>query len=416
VPRFSRNLWLLLGQNVAVFLGIALQALILNLYLVALGYREDFIGLVAFAQTAAIGLGALPAGWLSPRLGPRRCMIAATLLLATSFGAMAVVEHPLLLLVASAVNGVSMALIFVPSAPYLMENTLAEQRRVAFAANFAALSVASVVGNAIGGLLPGLVAGDPSADPAQAVVGFRAALLVGGFLAGLGVVPLLLADDRRVAEPAVVVPPAAADAPHRPGGARPPAPGARTPGSLRRNMVAMIVSVACLAAATALVVAFFNVFLRDEIGVRTEAIGTIFALGSLMMAPASLGAPALARRWGSIRTIALSRLLVVPLIALLLLPSPGLTLAAAAFVGRQCLMSIGQPLDNAFVMELVPANLRARVAALRTMAWNGGWAAATALGGLAIVWLGYRAIFLVAVVLTVASVAVHWRAFGRVES
>jgi MFS family permease len=404
VPHFSRNLWLLLGQNVAVFLGIALQALILNLYLVALGYREDFIGLVAFAQTAAIGLGALPAGWLSPRLGPRRCMIAATLLLATSFCAMAVIEHPLGLLAASALNGLSMALIFVPSAPYLMENSRSEEWRTAFAANFAALSVASVVGNAIGGVLPGLVAGDPTASPEQAVVGYRAALLVGGALAALGVVPLLLADDRRIAEP-----PAG-------GGARPAPAGAPSapPRSLRRDMAAMIVAVACLAAATALVVAFFNVFLRDEIGVRTEAIGTIFALGALMMAPASLGAPALARRWGSIPTIALSRLLVVPLIALLLLPSPGLTLAATAFVGRQALMSIGQPLDNAYIMELVPARLRARAAALRTLAWNGGWAAATALGGLAIVWLGYRAIFLAAVGLTLASVIVHWRAFrGR---
>jgi predicted MFS family arabinose efflux permease len=176
----------------------------------------------------------------------------------------------------------------------------------------------------------------------------------------------------------------------------------------------MIVAVACLAGASALVVAFFNVYLRDEIGVPTEAIGTVFALGSLMMAPASLGAPALARRWGAIPTIALSRLLITPLIALLLLPSPGLALAATAFVGRQCLISVGQPLDNAFVMELVPAPERARAAALRTMAWNSGWAAATALGGLAIVWLGYRAIFLTAVLLTAAAVVVHWRAFrGR---
>ena len=404
MPHFARNLWLLLGQNVAVFLGIALQALILNLYLVALGYREDFIGLVVFAQTAAIGVGALPAGWLSPRLGPRRCLIAATLLLAGSFAAMAVIEQPAPLLAASATNGLSMALIFVPSAPYLMENTRGDQRRAAFAANFAALSVASVVGNGIGGVLPGIVAGDPSASPSQAVLGYRAALLVGAALTALGVAPLLLADDRRIAEPS--------------GGARPAPVGAGAPAapprSLRRDLLSMIAAVACLAGATGLVVAFFNVFLRDEIGVPTEAIGTVFAIGSFMMAPASLGAPALARRWGSIRTIALSRLLLVPLIALLLVPSPGLGLAAFAFIGRQALMSVGQPLDNAFVMELVPARERARAAALRTMAWNSGWAAATALGGLAIVWLGYRAIFLTAVLLTAAAVVVHWRAFrGR---
>jgi predicted MFS family arabinose efflux permease len=391
VPSFSRNLWLLLAQNVAVFLGIALQALILNLYLVALGYREDFVGLVAFAQTAAIGVGAMPASWLSPRLGPRRCLIGGTFLLACSFALMAVIADPVPLLLASAVNGVSMALIFVPSAPYLMENSRATDRRAAFAANFAALSLASVVGNAIGGALPGYV------SATDEILGYRAALLVGAALTVFGVAPLLLADDRRIAEPAV---------PTVPDGA-PPAPQR----SLRSVMIAMIVSVACLAASTALVVAFFNVYLRDEVGATTGAIGMVFAIGALLMAPASLGAPWLARRWGSIEMIALSRLLIAPLIALLLLPSPGLFVAALAFVARAALMSVAQPLDNAFVMELVGPRERARVAALRTIAWNGGWAAATALGGIAIVWLGYRSIFAAAVVLAVLSVAVHWRAF-----
>ena len=392
VPSFSRNLWLLLGQNVAIFLGIALQFLILNLYLVALGYREDFVGLVGFAQTAAIGVGAMPAGWLSPRLGPRRCLMGGTLLLALSFAMMAVIAEPVPLLVASALNGVSMALIFVPSAPYLMENTRTEDRRAAFAANFAALSLASVVGNAIGGALPGYVAAGDE------IYGYRAALLVGAALTALGIVPLLIADDRRIAEPAV---------PTRPEGA----PAEVPPPSLRGAMRAMIVSVACLAASSALVVAFFNVYLRDEVGVTTGAIGAVFAIGSVMMAPASLGAPWLARRWGSVEMIALSRLLIAPLVALLLLPSPSLAVAALVFVGRSALISVGQPLDNAHVMELVGPRERARVAALRTAAWNGGWAAATALGGIAIVWLGYRSIFAAAVALTVASVVVHWRAF-----
>ena len=393
MPSFSRNLWLLLAQNVAVFMGIALQGLILNLYLVALGYREDFVGLVAFAQTAAIGVGAMPASWLSPRLGPRRCLIGGTALLALSFGLMAVIAEPVLLLVASAINGVSMALIFVPSAPYLMENSRQADRRAAFAANFAALSLASVVGNALGGVVPGYVAAGDE------IFGYRAALLVGAALTALGVAPLLIADDRRVAEP----PP-----PASPGGA-PPAPGPAR--SLRATMIAMVVSVACLAASTALVVAFFNVYLRDEVGVSTGAIGTVFAVGSLMMAPASLGAPWLARRWGSIEMIALSRLLIAPLVALLLLPVPTLWIAGFAFVARSALMSVGQPLDNAFVMELVGPRERARIAALRTIAWNGGWAAATALGGIAIVWFGYRSIFAAAILLVVASVVIHWRTF-----
>lgn len=395
MPRFRRNLWLLLGQNVAVFLGIAVQALVLNLYLVALGYREDFIGLLTFVQTAAIGVGAFPASALSPRIGPRRVLIAATLLLALSFGAMALLSAEPPLLAASVFSGLAMAHVFVPSAPYLMDNAGPEERRSAFAANFAALSVASVAGSAVGGVLPGLVGG---ADPG--VIGYRAALLLGAGLGVVGVVPLLLADDSRA-----------------PVAATPVAPGTtndRPLPSLRRDLVAMAAATALLAGATGLVVAFFNVYLRDVVGSSTGQIGGVFGGASLLMGPASLAGPRLAGRWGGVAVVMVTRVASAPLILSLAVFSPTLALSTVVYVARAALVGVSQPLDNSFAMELVSPRLRARVAALRTVAWNGGWAIATGLGGLAIVGVGYNAVFVVATALTLASVAVHFAIFrGR---
>lgn len=394
MPRFRRNLWLLLGQSLAVFLGIAVQGLALNLYLVALGYREDFIGLLTFVQTAAIGLGAFPASTLSPRLGSRRVLIGATFALGVSFVAMALLAAELPLLVASALSGLAMAHVFVPSAPFLMDNADQGVRRSAFAANFAALSVASVAGNAIGGVLPGVVGG---ADPG--VVGYRAALLVGAILTAVGALPLLLADDSRV--PIVATPVA-------------PSSGARPPPSLRRDMVAMAAATALLAGATGLVVAFFNVYLRDVVGTTTAEVGGVFAAASLLMAPASLLGPRLAGRWGAIPVVILTRALSAPMILSLALFPPGLWLSTAVYVCRASAVGISQPLDNSFAMELVSPRLRARVAALRTVAWNGGWAVTTGLGGIAIVEVGYPTIFAAAAALTLASIVVHFTAFrGR---
>src|SRR5207244_1322678 len=122
-------------------------------------------------------------------------------------------------------------------------------------ANFAALSVASVIGNAIGGLVPGLVGGD---DPG--VAGYRAALVFGAALGVVGVAPLLAADDSRVS---VVATPVA------PGGVRLAAP------SIRRDLAAMATATALLAGSTGLVVAFFNVYLRDVVDASTATIGTV---------------------------------------------------------------------------------------------------------------------------------------------
>src|SRR5439155_16164111 len=109
VPRFRRNLWLLLMTCFLVFVAIGVQSLILNLYLISLGFREDYLGLFAFANTAGIGAAALIAGRLTRLFGSRRVLIAATFLLAASSIALVATAQPVLLLGVAVINGVSMA-------------------------------------------------------------------------------------------------------------------------------------------------------------------------------------------------------------------------------------------------------------------------------------------------------------------
>ena len=82
--RFDRNIWLLLGNTFFVFLGLGIFMLVFNLYLTAQGYREDFVGLFSFANTAAIGAFAIPAGAISNRFGPRACLAVASLAMGVS--------------------------------------------------------------------------------------------------------------------------------------------------------------------------------------------------------------------------------------------------------------------------------------------------------------------------------------------
>ncbi|MER3485649.1 MAG: MFS transporter, partial [Chloroflexota bacterium] len=52
-----------------------------TLYIIALGFREDFLGLLLFVGALAGGLAALPAGWLSDRLGARLAMLGGMVVL-----------------------------------------------------------------------------------------------------------------------------------------------------------------------------------------------------------------------------------------------------------------------------------------------------------------------------------------------
>ena len=52
--RLHRGVWLLLANSVGTTLGLAIVLVIYNLYLVALGYHEDFIG--TFTAVSALAM------------------------------------------------------------------------------------------------------------------------------------------------------------------------------------------------------------------------------------------------------------------------------------------------------------------------------------------------------------------------
>src|SRR5262249_55070777 len=87
MPRFGRNLWIFLASTTIIFAGVAVQQLVYNLYLVQVGYREDFIGIYTLVNIGAVGLISIPISGLSNRFGMRACMVAGVgMLIAGSVG------------------------------------------------------------------------------------------------------------------------------------------------------------------------------------------------------------------------------------------------------------------------------------------------------------------------------------------
>jgi MFS family permease len=392
LPRFRRNLWLLLGTCLLVFVAMGVQTLILNLYLISVGFREDYLGLFSFANTAGIGGAALVAGRLTQRVGSRRVLLGATVVLALSSVALVATTQPILLLVVAAINGASLAHIFVPCATFVMENSGPGQRPAAYAGYFTAQSVAMVIGSLLGGVLPTLVV----AGPVATREGYAATLVLAGVLAGLGVVPLKLADDSRAAgEDASPVRPAS---------------GVDQQRRMRRDVLWLVGANALIAASTGFVIPFVNVFFDKRLGVSTDGIGLIYALASGAMVVASpLGAP-IARRFGTIPTIVICRGLTAPVLVLLGL-TPTVGVAASLYVVRTLFTNLTWPIDNAFTMELVPPNFRSTLAGLRSASWNLAWAISSGLAGLMIVEIGFVSIFLAGAAFMVGGCLAYFFAF-----
>ena len=377
----------MMGNTLFIQAAIAVNGLIFNLYLASLGLREDYIGLFAFANTAGIGGFAFPAGYLSNRIGPRRCLAIASVTMGLSGAGVALVTDQIAILALGVALGASCALIFVPGGPFLMDYTSGDERMRVFSLNFAVISIAAVLGS-LGGYLPALFAGAFRLPTDQLTEAYRLTLLLSASFSALGIVPMLFVRRPR-ARPAVVT-------------ASRPTVEPLTDREARRLLRPLAVAVSLMAAATGVFLPFYNVYLSEHLGTSVESVGLIFAIGSLMMVPASLLGPSLVRRFGILAAVAVPRLLTVPFL-LLVVVSPTLSTGALVYLARSALVTITWPIDNSFTLELMPPRLRATIGAVRSSSWNISWAVSSLVAGQLIVSFGYWLVFVLAALLTIVA-------------
>jgi MFS family permease len=396
LPRYRRNLWLLLAACLVAFLAVGVQGLILNLYLLSLGFREDFLGLFSFANTAGIGGAALIAAPMANRFGSRRSLIGAAMLFAASSAALALTGNPVLLLGVAVANGVALAHIFVPSATYVMDNAEPTKRATAYAGYFTAQSFGAVLGSYLGGILPTAIFGTTEVTQD----GYRWTLIVAAAIAGLAILPLKLADDQRAVGSLVTQLPTSSRHAER--------------HQERRDILWIVGSTALMATSMGFVIPFLNVFFSKQLGATTDDIGIIFAVGACAMVVASIVGPTLGRRFGVVPLLVGCRLVTAPIMVAMGF-SPTILAGAGLYVLRILFTNMTWPVDNAFTMELVRPSRRATLAGIRSASWNLAWALSSGLGGLMIVQLGFPSIFAVGGLFMVGGGIIYFVAFRSRE-
>lgn len=393
-------LWMVFLSNVGLS-GVFM--LLYNLYLVELGYNEDFIGLLTFVQTGAIAAGALPAGWLSERFGSRNTMLVGSVLLGVSTTGMCLVSQPPLLAALNFCTGVGFALRIVPYTPFVVRNTTRSVRTLVFAANSAAISVAGTFGNLVGGQLPALFARLLSLASSTSVAAYRLSLLVGAVIGILAVLPISMASE-------------GSDGVPEGDGVLAAQPPLQSPaGPARRDVMAFIVVTCLFATSSACVSPFANVYLSRVLHMQASAISLVFSLASILAAVATVGASGVAEKLGKVRAMLLIRLAGVPLLVPLAVTA-NVWIGTAAIVLRNVTEMAAWPLDGAFLAEVVPVRRQARIMALRSLTWNGMWALTAFLAGQVIVRAGYGLLFASAALLLTLGGGAYYLAFSKHEA
>ena len=404
-----------LPRNIKLFLvnvlayGIAVEgisAVLLNLYLLRLGYGTEFIGTLNSAGLFIFALVSLPIGAVQ-RFSSRQMMqIGQVLSLAGIIGIPLAMYAPQsgnlqgsLLIFFRILGMIGLSAYFVHQLPFVMEITPVHWHNKAMSITMAVFSLSSFLGSWVGGMLPALfgrVLALPLTDPRP----FQQPMLWAAFVIVPAMIAIWLIPERT--KPTAD----AAEAESESGGGR---IGWRAIFGL---VVVILLIRAVQVSGVGVVMTFSNVYLDEALQVPTGRIGFITGFGRLVGVPVSLIIPWLIDRFGNFRLVHIS----LGAIVLLILPLaliPYWPVAAIALIAINSMGAIRYLSFITFAMSLVSEKQRSLMSGVGEMAIGFGFAFSSFIGGYLISWYGYREMFLYGAILTTIGAIAFWLVFRK---
>jgi MFS family permease len=396
IRQFTPNARKFLAFQFFLALNTGIYGVIFNLYVLKLGYHEDFLGLLLGVIYVSTGIFSLPAAMLCDRIGRRKTLMISSGILAVALGLMYTITAGWMLVAASAFYGIASGLAVVASSPFMAENSTRDERIHLFSMNSVVNMSSGVLGSLLGGLIPGLIALAIGAGVAT-VLPYRYTLYLSLASVLLTFVPLMLIQEK-----------------DRPALARRERLRLVARVIRNRNVQRLVFVNVLIGIGAGMIVPFFNVYFHKVLSATTGEIGIIFSIGQIVMVIGLLFIPMITERFGKVRTIAMTELLSIPFLILIAL-TMNIYLAAFAYVIRMMLMNMANPAISSFNMEIVAEQERATVSSLTQMGWNIFLALSTFLSGIMMSQSNYLLPYMITCVVYFVAAVAYYVFFLRIE-
>lgn len=338
-------------------LSFNLMMLLFNLYLGALDFTESSIGNLLSLHEWGAFLVALPASLFMAKGNIRTSLIIASLCTALGFGLLSSTSAQAVIGVSVLTIGSFTAIFRIAAGPFIMQNSNPEERPFVFSMNFALMVGAGFLGSLVGGFTRDFLAVFLQND----VLAYRIALFgFGGGFSALSVIPFILLrfEEQKGNFPILQL-----------------LKGCNKPLFLRLLMPSMLIGFG-----SGLTIPFINLYFKFEWGLSDSLIGTWFGLAQLTTFIGMILSPLLVRRFHIVRVIVWSQLASIPFMLIMgyvdLFP-----VVISAFLLRQVLMNMHNPMNTQFRMELVAPEEQSLINALRMIGFTGVRALAAFFGG-----------------------------------
>ena len=371
------------------------HTVLLNLYLLRLGFGPEFVGLYIGLGILTCAVFCLPAGALGMRWGSRRILIIGVIAMAIGYVLIPVTEVVPMswrggwLLVTAIPANFGVALYHVGSIPFLMSATGPAERNHAFSAQQGLTAFAGFAGSMVAGALPGVFAsllGLPVSDPAP----YRYPLLIAVLLlipSGLAILSTRGGRVERTPEQVA------------------------TSGPVPLGLMSVMAGFVILRyAGEAPVSSFFNIYFEDALGTPTTLIGGLAGVCQLVAVPTALAAPLAVARWGKLRTIVAGSMVAVLCIVPLALV-PNWIVAGLSIMGIGMAFWMTSVPIRIHCQEIVSPGWRAAMSGVLMMGSGLGGSVMSLGGGYIITSLGYRTMYSIGAGLVASSALLFWAYF-----
>lgn len=319
----KKNVWLFITRSFILSVYQGIYDVIFNLYILDMGFREDFLGLVISINMLASSAAAVPAGVLCDRYDKRRLMAIFGLLSLISTAPIFLTGSPWVILLFSAIVGACGSVSAVCATPLLTENCESDTVRV-FSLNSAFSLTASIIGCTAGGLMPGIMPGLwPGCRPYRLTLALSLLLL----LAGLSTLLMMKGGKPR----------------------RTPKKGTIRPSPCLMKFTAIG---ALTGVGTGAIMPYFNVYFVKVLGASPSWIGALFAATNAVMVAGFAVTPLAASRLGKARAAALTQMASIPFLVIMMIPG-SLAVCSFAYAARMLLMNMAGPAIASLQMEKI---------------------------------------------------------------
>jgi MFS family permease len=331
---FGRQFWTFYAASFFFDLGMYIFFMLFNLYLLACGHAEEFIGHVVSASAVGSMVGTIPAGLAAQRFGLRKTLLVCFGLLPIVLASRVLYVREFAQLGLAFLAGAVSTTYAVCISPALAQLTTRRNRALGFSVVFSFGIGEGAFASLLGGHLPGWLSRIRPLAHSTEITGI--ALLIASGIVGLALWPT---SRLKFTAPEPEVVPEQAKKPYR----------------LNPFLLRFLPALAVWSLVTGGFAPFANVYFTHYLRMPVERMGTVFSASQLSQVIAILLSPLIFRKFGLVAGIMYTQ--IATALALFgLATAQGAGAAGLVYVGFMAVQFMNEPgMCNLLMNEVSPA-------------------------------------------------------------